>query len=67
MSSHALSTSRKHTIGFLVNKLWGVLQEYAVDNCLSLAAKSLYSCSDVCVRVGRVTSQPFNVGVGLRQ
>ena len=29
--------------------------------------KSLHSCSDVCVRVGRVKSRPFTVGVGLRQ
>jgi len=31
------------------------------------AFKSLQSCSEVCVRVGRVKSQPFTVGVGLRQ
>ena len=28
---------------------------------------SLHSCSDVCVRVGRVKSRPFTVGFGLRQ
>jgi len=29
--------------------------------------KSLHSCSDVCIHVGRVKSQPLTVGVGLRQ
>jgi len=47
--------------------LSGVLREYGVDGRLLLAAKSLYSCSDVCVRVGRVKSRPFTVGVGVRQ
>jgi len=31
-----------------------VLREYGVDGRLLLAVKSLYSCSEVCVRVGRV-------------
>jgi len=31
------------------------------------AVRSLYPCSEVCVRVGRVKSWPFTVGVGLRQ
>ena len=47
--------------------LWGVLREYVVDSCLLLADKWLYSCSEVCVRVSEVKSQPFTVGVGLRQ
>jgi len=46
--------------------LWGVLREYGVDDRLLLAVKSLYSCSEVCVRVGRVKSRPFTIGVGLR-
>jgi len=29
--------------------------------------KSLHSCSEICVRVGRVRSRPFTVGFGLRQ
>ena len=60
-STHALSiSSRKHAIGFLV-KLWGPqsFPRYGV--------KSLHSCSEVCVRVGRVKSWPFTVGVGLQQ
>ena len=52
-SAHALSTSTKHTTGFLV-KLWGLLRECGVDGRLFVAAKSLYSCSDVCVRVTTV-------------
>jgi len=38
--------------------LWEMLREYAVDGRLLLAVKSLYSCSEVCVRVGAVESQP---------
>jgi len=47
--------------------LWGVLREYGVDDRLLLAVKSLYSCSEVWVRVRRVKSRPFTIGVGLRQ
>jgi len=48
-------------------KLWGMLREYGVDDRLLMAIKSSYSCSEVCVHVGGVKSQPFTVGVGLRQ
>ena len=34
---------------------------------LLLAVKSLYSCSEVCVHLGKVKSPPFTVGVGLRK
>ena len=37
-------------------KLWGVLWDFGVDGCLLPAVKSLYSCSEGCVRVGRVKS-----------
>jgi len=68
MSSRALSTSRKHTTGFLpCDKLCGMLREYGVDGRLLLAVRSLCSCSDVCVRVGRVKLRPVTVSVGLRQ
>jgi len=46
-------------------KLWVVLREYSVDDCLLLAVKSLYSCSEVCVHVRKVKSRPLTVGVGL--
>jgi len=49
------------------DKLWGVLREYGVDDRLLLAAMSLYSYSDICVRVGGVKSQRFTVGDGLQQ
>jgi len=61
-SSHALST------GFLakcLRKCFGV--EYGADGCLLLPVKSLYSCSEVYVRVGRVQLRQFTVDVGLRQ
>jgi len=44
-----------------------VLHDYDVDGYLLLAVKSLYSFSEGCVRVGRVKSRPFTVGVGLQQ
>ena len=67
-STHALSTSRKHTTRFLVKR-------FVVECCRStvltaaclLAVKSLYSWSEVYVRVRRVKSQPFTVAAGLRQ
>jgi len=43
-------------------KLSGELRER-----LTLTAKSRYSWADVCLRVGRVKSRPFTVGIGLRQ
>ena len=48
-------------------KLWEELREHGVDGRLLLTVKSLYSCLEVCVRVGRIESRPFTVGVGLRQ
>jgi len=54
-STHVLFTSRKRKTGSL-KKLWAALREYGVDNSLSLAVKFLYSCSEVCVRVGGVVS-----------
>ena len=48
-------------------KLWGMLWEHGVYGCLLLAVKSLNSCSEDCVPVDGVNSQPFSVGVGLRQ
>ena len=44
-----------------------MLRGYGVDGRLFLAFKSLYPCSEVCFLVGGVISQPFTVGVGLRQ
>ena len=49
--------------------LWKALGSVAWARCWRplLAAKSLYSCSDIYVRVGRVKSRPFTVSVGLQQ
>ena len=49
------------------DKLWKVLQEYDIDGQLLLAIKSLYRQPEFCVRVNGKQSEPFNVGVGLRQ
>jgi len=67
-SSHALSTSRKHTIGFLVKSFVECcVCTVLTAACHCTAVASLYSCSEVCLRVGRVKSRPFTVSVGLRQ
>jgi len=49
---------------------WKTFGSFAGVRCwqsLLLAVKSLYSCSDVRVHVGKVKPRPFTVGVGLRQ
>jgi len=43
-------------------KLSGHLREWSVDGRQRLSVKSLYSCSEVCIRVGGVKSQLFTVG-----
>ena len=50
-------------------KALGSVAGVGVDGRLLLDIKSLYSCSEVCVRVSRVKSQPFIVDVlfGLQQ
>jgi len=64
-SSHDLSTSRKHTTGFLV-KNFG---ECCGSTVLTAACywPSNHCIPQTCVRVGRVKSRPFTVGVGVRQ
>jgi len=62
---HVLLTSKKHT--GVPHNLWGALREYDVDGCLRLVVKSLYYCSEVCVHVFGVISQPFTMNVRLRQ
>ena len=57
--THVLSTSWKP-----FGSVPGV--GYDVDGRLLLTVKSLYSCSNVCVHVGRNKSPPFAVGIGLR-
>jgi len=48
-------------------EIWEMLREYGFDNRLLLAVKSLHSCSEIHVHFGGVKSQPFTMGVGLRQ
>ena len=53
--------------GFPREILWGVLREYGVRVSLLRAIQSLYAQSESCVRVLGSKSDPFPVGVGLRQ
>jgi len=56
-----------YVAGFFMKSFWGVLWESGVEGRLLPAVKSLYSCSEGCVFVGRVKSHTFSVGVRLRQ
>ena len=67
MSAHALSTSRMVYDRVPREKLCGLLWAYSVGGRPLLAVKSLYSYTDICVRVGEVHPQPFAVDVGTRQ
>ena len=62
-STHVLPTSRKqHMTGYFVKSFGERCREYGINGRLILTAKSLYSSSEVCVRVCGVKSQPFTVG-----
>ena len=61
-----LSTSTMHTIGFLA-KNFGKCCGSTVLTAACYWLESQYFYSEVCVRVGEVKSQPFTLGVGLRQ
>jgi len=63
--THVLSTSRQHTAEFLVKSFGKCCGSIVLTpDCYW---PSRYSCSEVCVRVGRIESRPFTVGVGFRQ
>jgi len=55
-SKHVLPTARKLTTVFLV-RFGECFGEHGVNGRLLVAVKSLYSCSDVCVRIGGIKSQ----------
>ena len=67
-SLHILTTSESRQLGSLSKALRSVVEvDYGVDGRLFLAVKSLHSCTEICVRVGRIKSRLFTVDVGLRQ
>jgi len=61
-SSHALSTSRKHMTGFLL-KNFGECCASAALTAACCWAPSHSILPQTCVRVGRVTSRPYTIGV----
>ena len=61
----ALSTSKKLATGLHEKGFRSFSSEICADVRLFLAIKSLYSCSEVCVRFSGVKPKPFTVGVGL--
>ena len=66
MSIHVSSTWRILRPGSFWKAL-GSVAGNGVDGRLLLVVMSMYSYSDVCVRVGGVKSHPFTVGVGFWQ
>ena len=69
MRTSVLSTPRKHMTESLEESCC-VLREYGVDGRLLLLAgceKSLCSCSETCVPVVDVESQPFTVDIEFRK
>ena len=49
------------------NKLWKKLHKYGIGGHLLMAINSLYSYTEVCIRVNGKQSKSFHVDVGLRQ
>jgi len=64
-STHALSTWGKYMAGFLVKSFGGVVGVWCWR--VPLAGRQVHPCSEDCFSVDGVKSQPFSVGVGLRQ
>ena len=66
-SSHASSTSRKHTIEFLVKSFEECCRSTVLKAACYWPSSHCIPAKEVCVRVGRIKSRRFTVGVGLRQ
>ena len=54
MSTHVLSTSRKHITSFLVKRFWGMQREYGVDDRLVLAVNPYISAQKFVSASGKL-------------
>ena len=66
-SSHALSTSRKHTPVFLVKSFGNCCGSKVLTAACYWPSSHWYSCSDICVRFRKVKLWLFTADVELRQ
>ena len=49
------------------NKLWKILQEMGIPNCLTCLLRNLYAGQDATVRTGHRTTDWFQIGKGVHQ
>jgi len=49
------------------NKLWKILKEMGIPNCLTCLLRNLYSGQEATVRTGHGTIHWFQIGKGVRQ
>ena len=77
-SSKKQESSRKTSISALLtmpkpltiwdhNKLWKILKEMGIPDCLTYLLRNLYAGQEVTVRNGRGTTDRFQIGKGVRQ
>ena len=49
------------------NKLWKILQERGIPDCLTCLLRNLYAGQETTVRIGHGTMDWFQIGKGVRQ
>ena len=49
------------------NKLWKILKEMGIPDCLSHLLRNLYACQEATVRTGPGPTDWFQIGKGVRQ
>ena len=49
------------------NKLWKILKEMGIPDCLTYLLRTLYAGQEVAVRTGHVTTYWFQIGKGVCQ
>ena len=49
------------------NKLWKILKEMGIPECLTCLLRNLYACQEATVRTGHGTTDWFQIGKGVRQ
>ena len=49
------------------NKLWKILKEMGIPECLTCLLRNLYACQEATVRTGHGTTDWFQIGKGVHQ
>ena len=47
------------------NKLWKILKEMGIPDCLTCLLRNLYACQEATVRIGHGTTHWFQIGKGV--